>query len=137
MSGSTGIDDQIARQRQFQSDHPDVVITHIPPFWTGIINVSARRRTVKRGDLGLVLDELGALAEVEAERVAIEDAYPAWHVWLSDLGRWWSTRHGPLGRYMGRDGTPITLDADSPAALRALLDDARRRAEIAAARTAR
>lgn len=134
---NNGIVDQVARQRQFQAAHPDVVIVHVPPVWTGVMTVSRRRQTVKRAGLGLLLDELGALAEVEAERVAIEAAYPAWHVWLSDLGRWWATRHGPLGRYMGRDGTPVTLDADSPAGLRDLLDDARRRAEIAAARAAR
>jgi hypothetical protein len=55
------------------------------------------------------------LAELEAE-------FPGWHVWRSNVGRWWATRSG---RVLRREelgaGRVMTLDADDVSGLRNLL----------------
>src|ERR1700721_2985690 len=53
---------------------------------------------------------------------AVELDYPAWHVCVSDAGRWWATRAGG-GDYPG-NGTPVpmTVDADDEAGLREALE---------------
>jgi hypothetical protein len=48
------------------------------------------------------------------ERIAqLEAAFPGWHIWRSNAGRWWATRTGSVLR---RDelgtGRVMTLDAD-------------------------
>lgn len=54
---------------------------------------------------------------MSAEAELIEREYPGWHVWLSDLGRWYAVRQGPDGSHR-RDRRPMTLDADDSAGLR-------------------
>lgn len=47
-------------------------------------------------------------------------SFPGWHVWRSSKGRWWATRTGADACF-GRDGIPMTVDADDAAELRTVL----------------
>jgi hypothetical protein len=55
------------------------------------------------------------------ERIAqLEAAFPGWHIWHSNAGRWWATRTGSvLRREDLGTGRVMTLDADDE---RSLLD---------------
>jgi hypothetical protein len=72
-----------------------------------------------------------AKAEVADEPSRIEQDYPAWHVWLSQAGRWWATRLGharpPAGQNPRDPQFAMTLDADTAAKLREALEFQRRR----------
>lgn len=116
-----GYVDQVARREQFERDHPGAEIRNCLPVWTGRFTVCGKRREVSRYDLGLLLDELDGLAALAAEATAIERDYPGWHLWLSDLNRWWAVRQGPDARHGKTDRRPMTITADDPAGLRALL----------------
>lgn len=110
---------QVARREQFRRDHPDAEFSHDAPDWTGSILVGRTRRGVTAQGLGLLLDELDGLALAAADLAALEADYPAWRIWLSDIGRWWAVRQGSDGLWAkGRIGYPITLSADDAADLR-------------------
>jgi hypothetical protein len=61
-----------------------------------------------------------ALAGATAGKRAAGEGFPGWHVWRSSHGRWWATRTGRDACW-GRDGIPMTVNADDAAGLRALL----------------
>jgi hypothetical protein len=64
-----------------------------------------------------------------AEARQIEHEFSGWHVWVSNLGRYWAVRQGPDARYSRDDHRPMTLDGDSADALRAALADVERATE--------
>ncbi|WP_249345862.1 hypothetical protein [Microbispora sp. H11081] len=47
--------------------------------------------------------------------------HAGWIIWRSDVGRWWATRRGPVDLDAIRRGCAMTLDADDPEALAAVL----------------
>jgi hypothetical protein len=53
------------------------------------------------------------------ERVAqLEAEFPGWHIWRSNVGRWWATRTGTVLRREGLGtGRVMTVDADDEGAL--------------------
>ena len=53
------------------------------------------------------------------ERVAqLEADFPGWHIWRSNVGRWWATRTGTVLRREGLGtGRVMTVDADDEGAL--------------------
>lgn len=114
--GSDGYVDQVARWLDFKRRHPGAEKAVAPPVWTGSLVVRGSRREVSRSSLEGVIDALERLAAVEAEALAIEAAHPGWHVWLSDIGRWYAVRSRP------RSGGPMTVDGDDAAGLRAALE---------------
>lgn len=117
-----GYVDQVARREQFERDHPDTKISHQAPDWAGSLTVGRTRRRVSARGLGPLLDKLDALARLADEVTTIEAEFPAWRVWLSDVGRWWAVRQGTDGLWTrGRNSAAMTLDADDAAGLRGLL----------------
>jgi hypothetical protein len=54
----------------------------------------------------------------------IEKEFSGWHVWVSNLGRYWAVRQGPDARCSRDDPRPMTLDGDDPEALRTALAEA-------------
>jgi hypothetical protein len=65
---------------------------------------------------------------VSEDLAGIERDYPAWHVWRSQAGRWWATRHGHIRRADERDPDfAMTVDADTAGELRDALAFQRRR----------
>lgn len=64
------------------------------------------------------------LAEIARE-------FPDWTIWRSDAGRWWATRHHPLSQSQREAGCAMTIDADTPEALREHLIDQQERAASA------
>lgn len=56
-----------------------------------------------------------------AEARQIEQEFGGWHVWVSNLGRYWAVRQGPDARCSRDDPRPMTIDGDSANALRAAL----------------
>jgi hypothetical protein len=54
------------------------------------------------------------------ERIAqLEAAFPGWHIWRSNAGRWWATRTGSvLRREDLGTGRVMTLDSDDERGLR-------------------
>jgi hypothetical protein len=49
----------------------------------------------------------------------LEAEFPGWHVWRSNVGRWWATRTGAvLRREELGAGRVMTVDADDMSALR-------------------
>jgi hypothetical protein len=44
----------------------------------------------------------------DADVAALSAAYPAWHIWRSQAGRWWATRLSGEGT-----GFAITIDAET------------------------
>jgi hypothetical protein len=54
------------------------------------------------------------------ERIAqLEAAFPGWHIWRSNAGRWWATRTGlVLHQEDLGTGRVMTLDADDERSLR-------------------
>jgi hypothetical protein len=113
-----GYVDQVARRERFERDHPDARFSHCAPTWTGSILVCRRRREVRRPGLEPLLDALEALATIEAERLAIEADVSGWHVWLSNLDRWWAVRTGADATHGRDDQRPMTIDADDATGLR-------------------
>jgi hypothetical protein len=57
------------------------------------------------------------------ERIAqLEAEFPGWHIWRSNVGRWWATRTGPVLRREDLGATRVmTVDADDVIALRGQL----------------
>lgn len=51
-----------------------------------------------------------------AAMTALQADFPGFHIWQSNLGRWWATRLGQ------RAAQPLCLDADTAAGLRAALE---------------
>jgi hypothetical protein len=82
----------------------------------------AGERGVSPGRAAAVLSGgLEDLAAVEAERAALEQEHPGWHVWISSQGRWWATRLGRGAQCHRGDRRPMTVDADTAAGLRGVL----------------
>jgi hypothetical protein len=54
------------------------------------------------------------------ERIAqLEAEFPGWHIWRSNVGRWWATRTGSvLRREDLGTGRVMTVDADDETTLR-------------------
>jgi hypothetical protein len=44
----------------------------------------------------------------DVDVAALSAAYPAWHIWRSQAGRWWATRPGESDTDLAQ-----TIDADS------------------------
>ena len=43
------------------------------------------------------------------------DRYPAWHIWMSQAGRWWASRKGQITPSRKRDPRwSIAIDAATP-----------------------
>lgn len=62
-------------------------------------------------------DQFGPLA-------AIRKQFPGWHPWRSDAGRFWATRNGE--HHWDADhpsGWSMTVDADTAAELRKVIED--------------
>lgn len=53
--------------------------------------------------------------------LALEEEFPGWHVWQSELGRWWAVRTGAGAQWKDRTGTAMTVDADEEEGMRAEL----------------
>lgn len=52
----------------------------------------------------------------------LQAEFPGWHIWRSNVGRWWATRTGSvLHREELGTGRVMTVDADDEASLRAQL----------------
>jgi hypothetical protein len=56
-----------------------------------------------------------AIDQVEEALAAVAAAYPGWHIWRSQAGRWWATRLGREAHWGGyNDGDfAMTIDADT------------------------
>jgi hypothetical protein len=67
------------------------------------------------------------MGDFEDLKAAIEEEFPGWLVWRSDAGRWYATRSGDLTDAQLQAGYAMTVAADDPAGLRALLRDQTRR----------
>ena len=112
--------DQVARKEMFERRHPDARFGTSGRMKSGSLPVGGVRRQVLADSLEKLLDALGALAEDEAERAAIEERFPPWAVSLSALGRWYADRREPLEVPGMRPYRPV-LGADDAKALRAAL----------------
>jgi hypothetical protein len=63
-----------------------------------------------------------SLAGWDEEAAALEAAFPGWHIWRSNAGRWWATRTGSAWRPEELvAGQVMTLDADDRSSLRGQL----------------
>jgi hypothetical protein len=110
--------DQETRWEQFERDRPDAVIAYEAGQWRGSLTVCRKRIDVTHSEFWPLLDELGELAALDTEALAIERDFPSWRLWLSSANRWWATWQGPDAVWT-RDGkVPITIDADDLAGLR-------------------
>ena len=72
---------------------------------------SAGTSSVRRPPRTSEGDQVMALA-------AVQQMYPAWHIWASDKGRLWATRWKPraIPLHMPR-GFAVTIDADDAAGM--------------------
>jgi hypothetical protein len=57
----------------------------------------------------------------EASAAEIEAEFEAWHVWMSDTGRWWAARRATLTAAESSAGCAQYLETDSSGELRELL----------------
>lgn len=116
--------DQVERAELFLAAHEGSAIGGRQGDRAGIVLVSGKPRKAAAKTLEDLLDEMDALAAVEAARCALQADYPGRRIWLSDGFRWYATlnRHVLLLQDGGAPHpAPMTLDADTEAGLRELL----------------
>ena len=56
----------------------------------------------------------------------LDDDFPGWRPWRSSAGRCWAVRTTTQGPVKTPDGWAMTVDADTPAKLRAVLEEQER-----------
>jgi hypothetical protein len=61
------------------------------------------------------------MSDFDDVKATIEAEFSDWMVWRSDAGRWYATRSGKLTDQQLLSGAAMTVAADSPDSLRALL----------------
>lgn len=117
------------RAEEFLRDNPGSEIGGPLSHRTGCVVVSGKPREAEADTLEELLDEMDRLAAIEAERVKLQEEYPARRIWLSSGFRWYA----PLKQavlLVHEDGAtrsaPMTLDADDAAGLRERLAKERR-----------
>jgi hypothetical protein len=116
--------DQVERAQLFLAANEGSAIGGAQGSRTGIVLVSGKPRKAAADTLEGLLDEMEALADLEAKRRTLQADYPGRRIWLSDGFRWYGTLQRSV-LLLQEDGAtrsaPMTLDADAEAGLRELL----------------
>jgi hypothetical protein len=90
------------------------------PMFCGALVLRGERREVAQNSPEMLAEALGRRAAEDAAIGEVEAEFPGWRVWRSPSRRWWATRTGSGAQYDSA-GVPMTVDADTRAALKARL----------------